>query len=218
MSLVLVHTQKGTADPLNPPTFNLDPAGSVDDIEPSRAVNLPMPAGTGAIFDGYQPTSLQQSVNATANFTADFPLSGTIMQEMFAQLEGVHVAGVIALDVPTLASLLTQTGSVSVPVIAGPVSAPNVATVILRDQCYPPGSARRKGATVERVQFEQIDLAALGSALANDVEGRHLIVWDAVPRNESNLTAISSSGSVDSTAPPERSTWRSRTRRPSRSR
>ena len=200
LSLALMHMQNGT--------FNVDPAGSVDDVEPSRAVNVPMPAGTGAVFGGYQPTSLWQSVNATA----DFPLSGAIMQAMFAQVEGVHVDGVVALDVPALASLLTLTGPVSVPDIAGPISAQNVATVILHDQYlgYRPGSAQAQrqddiaavaAATVERMKFEHIDLATLGSALANDVEGRHLMVWDEAPRNESNLTAIGASGSVDSTAP-----------------
>ncbi len=199
-SLALMHTQNGT--------FNLDTAGSVDDLEPSRAVNVPIPAGTAAVFGGYQATSLWQSVNATA----DFPLSGAIMQAMFAQVEGMHVDGVIALDVPALASLLTLTGPVSVPDIASPISAQNVATVILHDQYlgYPPGSAQAQrqddiaavaAATVERMQFEHIDLAALGSALANDVEGRHLMVWDEAPRNESNLTAIGASGSVDSTTP-----------------
>ena len=56
-------------------------------------------------------------------------------------------------------------------------------------------------ATVDRMKFEHIDLAALGSALAKDVEGRHLMVWDEAPRNESTLTAIGASGSLDSTAP-----------------
>ncbi len=200
LSLALMHAQSGT--------FDVDTVGSVDDIEPSQAVDVPMPAGTDAVFGAYQPTSLWQSVNATA----DFPLSGAIMQAMFAQVQGVHVDGVIALDVPALASLLTLTGPVSVPNIAGPISAQNVATVILHDQysAYPPGSAQAQrqdniaavaDATVERMKSEHIDLAALGNALANDVEGRHLMVWDEVSHNESMLTAIGASGSLDSTAP-----------------
>ena len=200
LSLALMHAQNGT--------FNVDIVGSVDDIEPSRAVNVPMPAGTEAVFGAYQPTSLWQSVNASA----DFPLSGAIMQAMFAQVDGVHVDGVIALDVPALESLLALTGPVSVPEIAGPISAQNVATVILHDQYsdYLPGSAQaqRKDniaavaqATVERMKSEHIDLAALGSALASDVEGRHLMVWDEVPHNESILAAMGASGSLDSTAP-----------------
>ena len=200
LSLAVMHTQKGT--------FNVDTVGSVDNIEPSRAVDVAMPAGTAEAFGGYEPTSLWQSVNASA----DFPLSGAIMQAMFAQVEGVHVDGVIALDVPALESLLTLTGPVSVPGIAGPISAQNVATVILHDQYseYPPGSSQAQrhdniaavaDATVERMKSEHIDLAALASALATDVEGGHIMVWDQTPRNESTLTAIGASGSIDSTAP-----------------
>jgi hypothetical protein len=200
LSLALMHAQKGT--------FDVDVTGSVDNIEPSQAVNVPMPAGTQAVFGGYRPTSIWQSVNASA----DYPLSGAIMQAMFAQVQGVHVDGVIALDVPALESLLTLTGPVSVPEIAGPISAQNVATVILHDQysAYLPGSAQAQRqdniaavaqATVDRMKSEHIDLAALGSALASDVEGRHLMVWEKAPRNESILAAMGASGSLDSTAP-----------------
>lgn len=200
LSLALMHAQAGA--------FDVDTVGSVDDIEPSQAVKVTMPAGTDAVFGGYQPTSLWQSVNATA----DFPLSGSIMQAMFAQVENVDVDGVVALDVPALASLLTLTGPVSVPGIADPISAQNVAMVILHDQysAYPPGSAQAQrqenvaavaAATVKQMKSEHIDLAAFGNALASDVEGRHLMVWDHAPRNESILTAIGASGTLDSTAP-----------------
>ncbi len=200
LSLALMHAQHGT--------FDVDTVGSVDDIEPTQSVDVPIPAGTESVFGGYRPTSLWQSVNATA----DFPLSGQIMQTMFAQVEGVHVDGVIALDVPALESLLDLTGPVSVPNISGPVSAQNVATVILHDQYldYPPGSAQAQRqdniaavakAVVDQMKTEHIDLAALGSALATDVEGRHLMVWDEEPRYESTIAAIGASGAIDTVAP-----------------
>ena len=177
----------------------------------------------GAVFGDYQPTSLWQSVNATA----DFPLSGSIMQAMFAQVEGLHVDGVIALDAPGLASPLTLMGPVSVPGIAGPISAQNVkprsCTIStwrtrrgrLRRKCR---NTLRGGSRHRRpMKFEHIDLAALGNALAKEVEGRHLMVWDEARRNESALTAIGAtgigasghrgigaSGSLDSTAPTPR--------------
>ena len=200
LSLALMHAQNGA--------FNVDTIGSVDDIEPTHPVDVALPAGTAKVFAGYQPTSLWQSVNATA----DYPLSAEIMQAMFAQVQGVHVNGVIALDVPALASLLALTGPVSVPNIAGPISAQNVATVILHDQYadYPPGSAQAQrrdnvaavaDATIARMKTEHIDLAALGNALATDVEGRHLIVWDETPSYENTIKAIGASGAIDSTAP-----------------
>ncbi len=84
--------------------------------------------------------------------------------------------------------------------------------MILHDQYseYPAGSSQAQrhddiaavaDATVERMKSEHIDLAALASALATDVEGGHIMVWDQTPRNESTLTAIGASGSIDSTAP-----------------
>jgi hypothetical protein len=134
------------------------------------------------------------------------------MQAMFSQVAGTHVNGVIALDVPALESLLTLTGPVSVPNISGQISAQNVATVILHDQYqdYPAGSAQAQRqdniaavakAVVGQMKNEHIDLAALASALAQDVSGRHLIVWDEVPRYQSTLTAIGASGAIDSSAP-----------------
>jgi hypothetical protein len=211
--LALMHMQEGT--------FNVDPAGSVDDIEPLRAVNVPMPAGTGAVFGGYQPTSLWQSVNATA----DFPLSGAIMQAMFAQVEGAHADGVIALDVPALASLLTLTGPVSVPDIAGPISAQNVATVILHDQYldYPPGSAQAQrqddiaavaAATVERMQFEH--MIWLPSEVPWRMTSRAGISWSGTRLPATSPTSRQLGHRSPSTPPhpPVRSTWRSRTRRP----
>ncbi len=200
LSLALMQAQDGT--------FAVDTIGSVDDIEPSRPVDIPVPVETGDVFGGYQPTSLWQSVNATA----DFPFSAQVMQAMFAQVEGVQVNGVVALDVPALESLLFLTGPVSVPNIAGPVTAQDVATILLHDQYldYPAGSAQAERhdniaavakAVVDRMKTEHIDLASLANTLASDVSGRHLIVWDEVPRYESIITDIGASGAIDTVAP-----------------
>jgi hypothetical protein len=190
--------------------FSIDTTGSVDTIEPKTPVDVPVPPDTEVVFGGYQPTLLWQSVNATA----DFPFSAQAMQAMFSQVVGTHVNGVIALDVPALQSLLNLTGPVSVPNIAGIISAGNVANVLLHEE-YAQIPARAPEtqtgdnvaavarATVDRIQTEHIDLAALANALATDVEGRHLIVWDEVPRFESTLSALGASGAID-TADPDR--------------
>jgi Protein of unknown function (DUF4012) len=200
LSLALMHAQNGN--------FSVDAVGSVDNIEPTQAVDVPIPAGTQRVFGSYQPTLLWQSVNATA----DFPFSAQVMQAMFSQAEDVQVNGVVAMDVPALESLLTLTGPVSVPNIPGLITAQNVATVILHDQYlqYPAGSAQAQRhdniaavakAVVDQMSTEHIDLAALASTLAADVAGRHLIVWDEVPRYESTITDIGASGAIDAAAP-----------------
>jgi hypothetical protein len=189
-------------------TFDVTTIGSVDGLEPVQPVDVAVPPTTNLVFGGYAPTSLWQSVNASP----DFPLSAKIMQAMYAQVRGTHVNGVIAMDVPALESLLGLTGPVTVPGITGAISEQNVATVILHDQYahFPPGSAqasRRESiaavasAVVQAMKSEHIDLGALGNALATDVEGRHLMVWDEVPNYESTLTSIGASGSVDSSIP-----------------
>jgi hypothetical protein len=188
--------------------FDVDTIGSVDDIEPKQPVDVPVPPGTQSVFGGYQPTALWQSVNATAAF----PFSAQVMQAMFSQVQGTHVAGVIALDVPAVQSLLTLTGPVTVPGISGQISAQNVATVLLHDQYmdFPPGSAQAQRhdnvaavakAVVALMKTEHIDLAELANTLAQDASGRHLIVWDEIPRYESTIRAIGASGAIDASMP-----------------
>jgi hypothetical protein len=52
-------------------------------------------------------------------------------------------------------------------------------------------------AVVEQMQSEHVDLAAFAEALANDVAGRHLLVWDESPRFERTVRALGASGEVD---------------------
>jgi len=200
LSLAVMHAQSGT--------FDVDTVGSVDNIEPQKAVVVAVPPDTEHVFGGDQPTSLWQSVNATANF----PFSALVMQAMFAQVQSTHVDGVIAMDVPALESLLALTGPVTVPNISGPISAQNVATVLLHDQYldYPPGSAQAQRhdniaavaqAVIHQMKSEHIDLASLANALASDVSGRHLIVWDGVPKYEAMLSNIGASGAIDNVDP-----------------
>lgn len=187
-------------------TFTVDTTGSVDNIEPTQAVDVPIPAGTQQVFGGYGPTQIWQSVNASA----DFPFSGEVMQAMFAQAEGTQVNGVIALDVPALESLLNLTGPVTVPNISGSISASNVAEVLLHEQYlqYPVASLQGERhdnisavakAVFDQMKTEHIDLAQLANTLASDVAGRHLIVWDESPANESTLRSLGASGAIDTT-------------------
>jgi hypothetical protein len=198
LSLAQMHTQNGT--------FGLDNTGSVDSIEPTTAVSVPIPSGTADIFGGYQPTSLWQSVNASPNF----PFSAQVMQAMYLQGTGVHVNGVIGLDVPALEGLLTLTGPVVVPNIPVLISATNVAQVLLHDQYlqYAAGSAQGQRhdnvsavakAIVDQMKYEHVDLAALANALATDVSGGHLMVWDEVPQFESTMASVGAAGTLDQT-------------------
>ncbi len=180
---------------------------SVSDLQLSTPVNYAIPSGMQKIFGGYQPTQLWQSANASA----DFPWSGGDLQAMAAQTTGQHVNGVVALDVPTVASLLALTGPVSVPGISEPVTAANVASIVL-NQLYNGYPASQQDlrhdelstvakAVVDQLSNDHVDLASLASTLSADVAGRHLLVWDENPSYEATLTKFGASGAIDTGDP-----------------
>jgi hypothetical protein len=188
-------------------TFSLGTTQSVGNVTLSAPASVVVPAGTEAMFGSLQPTQLWQSVNATA----DFPFSGLDMQAMYAQATGTHINGVIALDVPALVSLLQLTGPVSVPGIAVPISASNASDELLHNLYagFPSGSQTERHddisavarAVIDKMKTEHVDLAALAQALANDVAGRHLLVWDENPSYEVTLAKIGASGAIDTVDP-----------------
>jgi hypothetical protein len=156
------------------------------------------------VFGGYNPTQVWQSVNASANF----PLSGRLMQAMYAEDTGTKLNGVIALDVPALVSLLSLSGPVEVPSISGLITATNVGETLLHEQYeqYPNLSEQGERhdnisgvaqAVVDKMKSEHIDLGALVSALASDIAGRHLLMWDATPAYQSIIASLGASGSID---------------------
>jgi hypothetical protein len=177
---------------------------SVSDLQLSSPVNYAVPTGMQQVFGGYQPTLLWQSANATAGF----PWSGGDLQAMYAQATGQHLNGVLALDVPTLASLLTLTGPVSVSGISEPITAANVSSILLHDlySGFPADSQQAERhdeisavarAVVDRLSNEKVDLASLANTLSQDVAGRHLLVWDEVPSYQATLVKFGASGAVD---------------------
>jgi hypothetical protein len=199
-SVALMRAQAGTLSVVS--------ASSVDNLTPLKGpVSVAIPAGTNDIFGGLQPTQLWTSVNATAHFS----FSGSVMRDMFPLTTAQQVDGVIGLDVPTLASLLKLTGPVAVPGIAQPITASNVANVLL-NQLYvglsPGGQNQRHDeisgaaqAIFHALSGEHVDIAALAHALADDIQGRHLMVWDSNATSESILKSLGASGDVDTSSP-----------------
>lgn len=199
LSLAVMHAQGGT--------FSVGTTGSVGTFTLHTPADVTVPSGTAKVFGALKPTQIWQNVDATA----DFPFSGQAMQAMFAQANDQHVDGVIAIDVPALASLLTLTGPVSVPGITEPVTSANVSEILLHQlyEGYPSGSQTERHddisavakAVVDQMQHEHVDLAVLANTLARDVAGRHLMVWDENPTYEATLRAAGASGAIDTVDP-----------------
>jgi hypothetical protein len=130
---------------------------------------------------------------------------------MYAQATGQHVDGVLAMDVPTVASLVKLTGPLTVPGVSGTLTAGNLSDVLLHQfyEGFAPNqqnarhdelSAVAKG-VVNKLSSENVDLAQIADALSHDVAGRHLIVWDDVPSYQATVTKFGASGAIDASDP-----------------
>src|SRR5205807_3126768 len=109
--------------------LSFEHAGSITELALTRPVAIPVPPGTQAAFGSTLPTKLWQSVNATA----DFAWSGQTMAAMYQQAKGRTVDGVIAIDVPGLASLLRVTGPVKVDGLSEPLTETSAPRLLLHD-------------------------------------------------------------------------------------
>lgn len=180
-------------------TFGRD--GSVDELALATGVATVLPQGTLAIFGSLEPTRLWQSVNATA----DFPLSGQIMSDMYRQATGEHVDGVIAIDVPGLAALLRVVGPVAIPGVEEPISAENAARVLLHDlyQGLPPliddpararALSRLTRTVIDRLTTGDRDALALSRELGAVAGGGHLRLWSTASAEEEVFQRIGLGG------------------------
>lgn len=202
LSLDLLTTTNGT--------FSIQNDATYGDYQLSSPAPVALPAGTEKIFGSYLPTENWPAVDATA----DFALTGESMQGMWDEATGQEVNGVIGIDVPGVASILKLTGPVLVPGIAEPVTASNVADILLNkeyqgDSVNDPQNTRRDKiaavvkAAVDQMKQEHVDLDAFANALSADVQGRHLMVWSDIPTTEAGLATLDAAGTL-TTAEPDR--------------
>lgn len=165
--------------------LSIDSSGSVLDLALPQPATTPVPPGTQEVFGPLQPSQLWQSVNASA----DFALSGQLMVDMYSVVRGERLDGVIAVDVPALALLLSAVGPVQVPGIGPPITAQNVGKVLLHD-LYQGFSRDEAGerrerldevtrAVVQRLTTGRRNSVQIGQRLADAARGLHLRLWSA---------------------------------------
>ncbi len=190
-------------------TFSTGPSQDTGNIEPTKPIDMTIPRGTEKIFGGLTPTQLWQSTNATA----DFPWSAQVMAKMYEQAAGTHVDGVIALDVPALAYLLSVTGPVTVPGISQTITSSNVGDILL-NQLYEAAptpnqqQARRdEVANVASTIMSQLrnssgsDLVHFANALAKSAAGGHLMLWSSNKQEEDIFVKTGLGGDISYTDP-----------------
>ncbi len=190
-------------------TFSTGPNQDTGNIEPTKPIDIAIPRGTEKIFGGLTPTQLWQSTNATA----DFPWSAQVMAKMYEQAAGTHVDGVIALDVPALANLLSVTGPITVPGIGQTITSSNVGDILL-NQLYEAAptpnqqQARRdEVANVASTIMSQLrnssgsDLVHFANALAKSAAGGHLMLWSSNKQEEDIFVKTGLGGDISYTDP-----------------
>jgi hypothetical protein len=144
---------------VNNGSLRLTRQGSVADLAlsaPAKGVTLPK--GTAEAFSYLAPLQYWQSVNATA----DTRIAGASIAAMYRTRTGDAVDGVVALDVPALAALISVTGPVSVPGIAVPISADNASSVLLNDLYAAQGADSDAGRLARQQQLANVTAAVLG--------------------------------------------------------
>lgn len=182
--------------------FTMDSAASVGTITLSHPAATISDPTTAAVFGPFNPTQIWQSVNAVG----DFPTSARWMIDMFHQARGIHVDGVIGVDVQTLQAILNVTGGVHVPAIHREVTTNNVASLLLYDlyKRYPYGSQKARHdevtavaqAAIHKMKQGNYDLGAFLHALAKSSQGRHLLFYDTDPTLQRTVVSFGGAGGM----------------------
>ena len=148
-------------------------------------------------------TSAQRYIQ-NATLSPDFPTVGSIVEELYPQITGQKVDGVVSLDAVALAGLLDLAGPVNVASWPEPVTADNVVSILGRDQYvrFPNGTndgfvAEMIGAVIDQLRSGQLPpparvLAAMGPA----VRGGHLKVHSAIEAEQAVLTRVGLAGAM----------------------
>jgi hypothetical protein len=161
--------------------LTFEKGGSIADLTLDRPTATVLPDGTQAVFGPAKPTQRWTAVNASADFT----VSGRSMVDMYHQATGQSVDGVIAVDVPGLASLLSVVGPVSIEGRSDPITADNAGQVLLHDFYDGLGPVADQAARRERlgdvlkVVGDRLttgsrDAVSLGRQLGQAATGGHL--------------------------------------------
>ena len=182
--------------------INESSSGDSSSVVAPLPLAVPASGGTRAFFYGNGANQDLRFVNATA----DFSWTGGTAASIFQAATGTRVNTVVAVDVPTMASLLKVTGPLYVPSAHVVLNADNFATYVLHDLYlhYPVGSQgprkaelseiaslllqRIKGSTHNQFEFLR--------SLASDIPGRHLLVWSRNPQVESAINELGASGKI----------------------
>ncbi len=181
----------------------------------NQTVNIPVPAGkvtaTGdleARWGWLKPGQDWRNLGYTPQFDVNAPLAA----QMWQAETGQHVDGVIAVDIETLHQILEVTGPVTLS-NGTVVSADNVVALLTHDQYKglvdqpTAAQARAEGgredqlgslakAALASLESESLNLKSLSTAMTTATQGRHLLMWSAAPRAETDWVQAGVAGQL----------------------
>lgn len=159
------------------------------------------PADYLARWARYSPETTWRNIT----MSPDFPSVGRVMSELYPQVGGRPVDGVIAVDPVALAALLELTGPVAVPGVSEPLAADNAARFLLIEQYV---RFTDKGQRVDMLEdlaeivFDRLtggDLPGprvLADVLAPMVRDGHVQLYGRDPRQQRLFAAIGADGAL----------------------
>lgn len=165
--------------------------GGILDLIRARFPGLEAP---GWFREHYGPLSALRQWQQ-ANESPHFPVVSEVFLDMYESVYGERLDGVFAMDPLALQELLRATGPLTVAGAAEPVSADNVADLLMHDSFleYPDPVAQNRFLEGLVQQFwtalkrGDVDGAALGRAVVDSVRTQHLKVYS---RDEADRAAL----------------------------
>lgn len=139
-----------------------------------------------------------------ATFAPDFPTVAQAIEQLYPQVGGTPVDGVISVDPLALAALLRLTGPVTVPGWPTPLSATDAGAVLLHEQYLHLAGPRRQDFLAETASGVLSRIAAGGlpspgavaRALGPAVRAGHLMAYSNQPVSERLFRTIGAAGAM----------------------
>jgi hypothetical protein len=140
--------------------------------------------------------------------TPQFTVTGPIASQLWGGATGGHVDGVILVDIEGLHQLMTATGPVDVD--GTTVTPDNVVPFLMHDQyqgldtgATDDNNRREMLGSLSKSVFSALqgggtNLKTLATALAHAANGRHMIVWTAAPKVQSEWDTAGATGQLQS--------------------
>ncbi|HWE56912.1 MAG TPA: DUF4012 domain-containing protein [Acidimicrobiales bacterium] len=176
-------------------------------VDPSRPPKLTGPADYLARYGAFDPQGHLEDVS----YSPDFPSVAEVLAQLYPQVGGDRIDGVLVLDPYALGTLLQFTGPITIPGFPEPLDSANAAQILLKSQYLisEPGGQQGRHDLLEAalsVGFQRLTSSslpapkALGQAMGADVHQGRLLFWSSNPDIEALINRLGLRGQFP--APP----------------